>query len=223
MRKRTGRNGLRAATVAAAALALAGCAADYVGDDWQCPLAQGSVCASVAAADPAVPESPGPGIPAPRMLPPPAESPGKPACATECGPLAWLAGLLGEPGGDAGSGETAPPAEIAASGRLARDGAGQRENLPLSTAASGTPATGAAEPAAVGGGTAEPETSGAAGAALASDASPLPGRDDGPDGGPRAPETIARVWIAPWVDAHGIYREGAWVRAVIAPAEWRLR
>ena len=47
--------GLRPLLVAAAALALSGCAATHVGEDWQCPLAQGSVCASVAAADPAVP------------------------------------------------------------------------------------------------------------------------------------------------------------------------
>ena len=36
-------------------LAMAGCAGNHVGDDWQCPLAQGEVCASVSAADPAVP------------------------------------------------------------------------------------------------------------------------------------------------------------------------
>ena len=38
----------------------------------------------------------------------------------------------------------------------------------------------------------------------------------------RAPETIGRVWIAPFVDADGVYREGSWVRVVIAPAAWRL-
>ena len=39
----------------------------------------------------------------------------------------------------------------------------------------------------------------------------------------RAPEVIGRVWIAPFVDAGGIYREGAYVRLVIEPARWRLR
>jgi len=39
---------------AGAALALSGCAATHVGQSWQCPLAQGSQCTSVAAADPAV-------------------------------------------------------------------------------------------------------------------------------------------------------------------------
>lgn len=38
----------------------------------------------------------------------------------------------------------------------------------------------------------------------------------------RVPEKIGRVWIAPWVDGGGVYREGAWVRIVIRPAEWRL-
>ena len=39
----------------------------------------------------------------------------------------------------------------------------------------------------------------------------------------RAPEVIGRVWIAPFVDADGIYREGSYVRLVIEPARWRLR
>ncbi len=38
----------------------------------------------------------------------------------------------------------------------------------------------------------------------------------------RTKERIARIWIAPYVDAKGIYREGNWVRAVIRPAGWRL-
>ena len=42
-----------------AALALAGCGSDNVGESWQCPLAQGGSCTSVAAADPAVPVSGG--------------------------------------------------------------------------------------------------------------------------------------------------------------------
>ena len=38
----------------------------------------------------------------------------------------------------------------------------------------------------------------------------------------REPETIGRVWIGPFVDAGGVYREASWVRIVIAPAEWRI-
>ena len=47
--------------------------------------------------------------------------------------------------------------------------------------------------------------------------------DDPSGAGLRAPEVIGRVWIAPFVDAGGIYREAHWVRVVMAPAEWRLR
>ena len=38
----------------------------------------------------------------------------------------------------------------------------------------------------------------------------------------RTPEVIGRIWIAPYVDAQGVYREGAWVRAVLRPARWKL-
>ena len=38
----------------------------------------------------------------------------------------------------------------------------------------------------------------------------------------RLPEKIGRVWIAPWVDGDGVYREGGWVRIVIRPAAWRI-
>ena len=38
----------------------------------------------------------------------------------------------------------------------------------------------------------------------------------------RTKERIARIWIAPYVDARNNYREGFWVRAVIRPAGWRL-
>ena len=37
----------------------------------------------------------------------------------------------------------------------------------------------------------------------------------------RIPEKIGRIWIAPWVDANGVYREGAWVRILISAATWR--
>ena len=38
----------------------------------------------------------------------------------------------------------------------------------------------------------------------------------------RTKERIARIWIAPYVDRGGVYREGQWVRTVIKPAGWRL-
>ena len=94
---------------ALAALMLAGCSSGHVGDDWQCPLAAGGSCASVAAADPAVPKAgavPATGQPL-RLLPRDAEteradpSTAEPRlCNADCGfdPFAWLARLF--EGGD---------------------------------------------------------------------------------------------------------------------------
>ena len=44
----------------------------------------------------------------------------------------------------------------------------------------------------------------------------------GPHENLRTKERIARIWIAPHVDSGGVYREGHWVRVVVAPARWRL-
>ena len=41
--------------------------------------------------------------------------------------------------------------------------------------------------------------------------------------GLRTGEAVARIWIAPFVDAGGIYREAAHVRVVLEPAGWRLK
>jgi len=52
--------------------------------------------------------------------------------------------------------------------------------------------------------------------------------DDGPRAGDqrgddlRTGEVVARIWIAPFVDANGIYREATHVRVVLEPAGWRL-
>ena len=213
---------------AAAGLALAGCAADYVGDDWQCPLAQGSVCASVAAADPAVPQARDPHA---RIVETPTapDAAGRAAllhgprpegskstaaeeldCASECNPLCWLAELFGA--SDGGPQDADGPGRAADDGRLAKD--------PVSKDAAG-----AVGPFGVAAGCAGvTETAGAPGFRRDTvDASAAALHDGGGHGEVREPETIARVWIAPWVDADGVYREGAWVRAVIAPAEWWLR
>jgi len=216
MAERRSRRAAGPLMAALVALALTGCAADYVGDDWQCPLAQGTVCASVAAADPAVPvtredtgfaaEIPrhgegGRGF-APGSWPVTA---GEPACDSGCDPFDWLAGLSAGPA-DPESGKT-ERADVA------RDSD-----------------TDAAEP------TVPPRNGDVApiAAAAGDDAqSPPPDeavRDAGSDAAsdPAAPdahrtgEVVARIWIAPFVDADGIYREGSWVRAVIAPAAWRL-
>ena len=185
-----------------AALALAGCAGTHVGDAWQCPLAQGSVCASVAAADPAVPAKADPGrLAATGPLWRPQDDGAGPAadaapggeppsgCDAGCNPMDWLAGLFAV-GGD-GIDETALP--------------GPRERAPDVVPPSQAPMAQAATD----------ETGAQA-------ASPVENGDSAADA-LRAPETIGRVWIAPFVDEDGVYREASWVRIVIAPAAWRLR
>ena len=37
----------------------------------------------------------------------------------------------------------------------------------------------------------------------------------------RLPETVGRIWIAPYVDDESIYHEAAWVRVVLRPARWK--
>ncbi len=148
----------------AAALVLGGCSATHVGDAWQCPVAQGAACTSVADADPAVKKEEQAQGPVILELPGVDVAGGSGAtCAENCDPLAWLEKWLGIP------------------------------EEPVD-------------------GTVEPYSASAAG--------------DGPDagdGGLRTKESIARIWIAPFVDANGVYREGHWVRTVLEPAQWRLR
>ena len=79
----------------AAVLVLGGCSATHVGDAWQCPVAQGAACTSVAEADPAVKtaeKAPEPAI----LEPPVADVAGGSgaACAGGCDPFAWLAKWL---------------------------------------------------------------------------------------------------------------------------------
>ena len=198
-----------AAAAALAALALSGCAGSHVGDAWQCPLAQGEVCASVAAADPAVPErtvvgnlaigdplygQDGASRGADPMSP---EQWAEQDCESGCGPLAWLAGLFAGPA-DAEPGEPGP-----ANAGHSVSGASEADSV----------VTAAADPDDA----PFPDAGEAGGGARADDA-PDPAADDTL----RTGEVVARIWIAPFVDADGIYREGSWVRVVIAPAAWRL-
>ena len=182
------------------AIALAGCSATHVGESWQCPLAQGGSCDSVAAADPAVPDA---AARKPVLLKPlyevrgaeRSDAPPARRCDAGCGgfdPFAWLARLFG--GGDDG-------AETAAEGTAAPP-----EPVAATPGAVGVPET-AADDAAV---AVEPPAEPAALSA--------PG-----DGDLRTGEVVARIWIAPFVDADGVYREAFHVRAVLAPAGWRLR
>ena len=167
------KSALRMCGAAAAGLLLAGCSATHVGESWQCPLAQGSSCATIAEADPAVPAGARTAVLFGDPLPDGEAVGGRrhqgETCAGDCGPLAWLAGLFG---GDTGN-DPAPFSPEA-----------------LATAAASEHAT--------------------PGAAIADGASL------------RAPEVLGRIWIAPFVDADGIYREAHWVRVVLEPAGWKL-
>ena len=207
-----------------AALLLAGCAGSNVGDSWQCPIAQGAVCTSVAAADPAVRETAGPdrlAVAAPLYAArgesgPNETGPSKtggaaePSCRSDCNPFAWLAGLFaGDTDDDAGS----------RSGVLREPDFGDGGKTGSPEAAREAESAGPAQ-AAEG---SEPDNApptARSGTEVAAPSVPVPDVADGAD--LREPEVIGRVWIGPFVDADGIYREGAYVRTVIAPAAWRL-
>ncbi|MCY4488022.1 MAG: TraV family lipoprotein [Deltaproteobacteria bacterium] len=156
-------------TLLVAMLVVGGCSATHVGDAWQCPLAQGAACTSVADADPAAASSgKAQGLPTlgPLLWAKARDvGEGRTSCGEPCDPLAWLAEWLGIPeelgdGAAIGELEAAPPDE----------------------------------------GTSDPSSDGL-----------------------RTKEKIARIWIAPFVDSGGVYREAHWVRTVLEPARWRLR
>ena len=169
-----------------ATLALAGCGSEHVGDSWQCPLAEGGSCTSVAAADPAVPVGGSgtvlgeplwkPHVGAPDAT---ADSVCTKGCGDGSGPFGWLGRLFG--GGqdlDAGPELDDESPEIMVSA-LADPGL---ETLP---------------------------------------AEPMSARDGAGDGDLRTGEVVARIWIAPFVDGNGVYREAGHVRVVLQPAAWR--
>ena len=187
-------------------LAITGCAGTHVGDDWQCPMAQGEICASVSAADPAVPvgadstDSPLPAGEIPLYRPRQhnlsylarEEENAAAEVEKECGrgfglllPFAWL-GSLFTPDSHASvvpasSAEAGPEVEIAS---------------PFD-----------AEPAIFPGSESD---SGQAGETDTPSTEPVtrvtrkPAHDDA-----REPERIGRVWIGPFVDADGVYREAS--------------
>ena len=186
-----------------AALLLAGCSSGHIGEDWQCPLAAGGSCASVAAADPAVPKTGAAqematGQPI-RLLPGKMETKRADlptmetrSCEADCGfdPFAWLARLF--------------------------DGSDDDDR----------PGGGNAEPATVHSATAVAATSKSLSAdsgAAALPADPASGDDAAQADDLRTGEVVARIWIAPFVDADGVYREASHVRVVLEPAGWRLR
>ena len=143
-------------------LLFAGCAGgSYVGESWQCPIAQGTACASVSEVDPAV-RAQGESL---------EKTPSSPVRSTETTGTAFLSGIL------------AWFVELFSSGEDDMEAA-TAEPLVVPQSANETPAE--------------------------------------PNENFRTKERIARIWIAPYVDVEGIYREGHWVRAVMKPAGWRL-
>ena len=179
---------------AIAALLLAGCSSGNVGESWQCPLAETGSCDSVAAADPAVPD----------MSEPRSMVLGEPLWRVQD---TWLPSTAVEAPCDAAcdggfdpfawlarlfAPETADRGKTAASGPV--------RLLPVEAPA----------PAAL---PAEPESSEA-----------LAGGETFPDDHDdlRTDEVVARIWIAPFVDADGVYREASHVRVVLEPAGWRV-
>ena len=240
----------------AAAIALAGCSATHVGESWQCPLAQGAECDSVAAADPAVPDAEA-REPVPRAPLYEArggerpEAPGRTRpCEAGCGgfdPFAWLARLFGADGG--GGAQTRQPDGAPPRNGVPSPGRAGATPLPETTEAApesgaepaarssvaesaGAPVSGAgpggASPAPVPARVprfAEGRTGAPDGVAAAAPAAAgLPALPDTPDAEEslRTGETIGRIWIAPFVDADGVYREAFHVRVVLEPAGWRL-
>ncbi len=209
---------------AVAVLLLAGCSSGNVGESWQCPLAETGTCDSVAAADPAVPDMSEPrsavlteplwGVRNTRPPSPAVEAPCNAACDGGFDPFAWLARLFGVEEDDSGKADRAPQ--------------------PLVPKASAAAAPAAIPPTDVL--PAEPLRAEQGAAALPGEPAPAPlpaepASPDSPAGGETSPgddddlrtdEVVARIWIAPFVDADGVYREASWVRAVLEPAGWRL-
>ena len=209
---------------ALAALLLAGCSTGHIGESWQCPLAEGGLCDSVAAADPAVP---GPGASDGTFLREPlwrvrggeaGAQESAPPCDAECAggvdPFAWLARLFAA---ETHEGDARP----AGGSAQALSATAARPSDPLSGEDADAPAEPAAAlPVEAGPSQDEPERDGPASALPAT--AERAGEDA--DGGDlRTGEVVARIWIAPFVDADGVYREASHVRVVLVPAGWRLR
>ena len=204
---------------AIAALLLAGCSSGNIGESWQCPLAKGGTCNSVAAADPAVPDAGTAGRtvlkePLWRVRPAePASRPEMPPCEAECGggfdPFGWLMRLFG-----AGEGDDTTAAQDAGP----RTTAHFPPEIPPATASEASAPDAAAS---------YPVTVKTASRARKPETAPLPAEPAPGAGDPggddlRTVEVVARIWIAPFVDADGVYREASHVRVVLEPAGWRL-
>lgn len=195
----------------AAMLGITGCAGTNVGGDWQCPLAQGEVCTSVSAADPAVP--------AKLEIAPPAGE--VPLYRPRTGGRGTSANPRTEPATEAGK-------KCGRCGRLFPFGWIARLFTPASLAGE----LSVSEDAGLEGSTDPSEEAAATDISMSRSGEDLPDDADKKEGtrvtrkvvpdDAREPEQIGRVWIGPFVDADGVYREASWVRIVISPASWRL-
>ncbi|MDE0006554.1 MAG: TraV family lipoprotein [Rhodospirillaceae bacterium] len=211
------------ATLAFGAIALGGCATTHVGDDWQCPLTQGSPCLSVSAADPAAPGNPtGMG-----------QSTGASAGARQV-----TGARQGAVAGQNADGPQSADANRSAGRRPAGRSPGPAYRPEGNESESSSARTG-------GGSEGEASSCNAwcrpftwlwrRGGDVAAGDDPevadeyVVERDNDPAVAPapvtddlRTPEIVGRIWIAPYVDDDGVYREATWVRVVLEPARWRL-
>ena len=222
----TRRGALPAAALAA--LLLAGCSSGHVGENWQCPLADAGTCDSVAAADPAVPDMDAArkavlAEPLWRVRDIEPEVPATAPCAAECDsgfdPFAWLARLFGAEEDDSRKADRAPQPLAPNPPKAAAPGAASPADSLLADPLPAEPLP--AEPL-----PAEPlpaEPGSAAFPAEPNVREPHAGAEDPHAGDLRTDEVVARIWIAPFVDADGVYREASWVRAVLEQAGWRLK
>ena len=194
-------------SAALAALLLAGCSSGHVGESWQCPLADAGTCDSVAAADPAVPDMDAArhtvlGEPLWRVRGGETRTAlqrADTACEADCAgfdPFGWLARMFAPENADREKAAAAGPVRL----------------LPTEAPA---PSALPAEPL-----SADPASAPLPAEPVAPGMHPV--AEDPPGADLRTDEVVARIWIAPFVDANGVYREASWVRAVLEPAGWRL-
>ena len=184
---------------------LGGCAASHVGNAWQCPLLQGQPCMSVSQIDPAAPDR--------RSDTVHSHAGGVSVVAMET-PLYRSASITEAASVGTGNAGVTVRKPICRGGcrpfmRLRRLG---RIHVGTSSDPDRDPGAGAVES----------DSGDESGGGSAAQAPAQMQAAEDPDATVlRTPEVIGRIWIAPYVDAEGIYHEASWVRAVFEPAGWR--
>ncbi len=182
---------------AVVAIMLAGCSSGHIGEDWQCPLATGGSCAGVAAADPAVPKA------------------GVVRTMATGEPIRLLPRDMEAERADLPAMES-PSCEAECGfdpfGWLARLFGGSDDVNGERLSATPSASDVAAKPV--------PDRSDSGSGPLPAD--PASGHDAAQADGLRTGEVVARIWIAPFVDTDGVYREASHVRVVLEPAGWRF-